>query len=276
MYNHTAMQLDAYFNRIRFEGRPAVDLDTLRQIHRLHLLNISYENLDVWLNRPLDLDLNRSYTKIVERGRGGWCYEMNGLLEWALKEIGFDVMRMNAGVRRSTRGDSVMGNHLVLCVQLDRPWIADVGFGDGAFEPIPLEPHEFTQRGFDYRLEQLDDYWRFHNHAFGAADSFDFRFCRADEDLFARQCKWLSTADDSPFVAALVCQRFVEGGYDIQLGRVAKRVTAQGKKEWLINSADELVESISNRFDLDVPEIASVWNRIVARHEEFIAGKKAG
>jgi len=33
---------------------------------------------------------------------------MNGLLEWALMEVGFDVMRMTGGVRRVERGDSAL------------------------------------------------------------------------------------------------------------------------------------------------------------------------
>jgi len=263
------LDLDSYLACIGFSGQARPDLDTLRQIHRQHLLTIPFENLDVQLHRPMDLDIRRIYSKIVEQGRGGWCYEMNGLLGWALQEAGFDVTRLTGGVWRSQRGDAVLGNHLLLCVQLDQPWIADVGFGDGVFEPVPLQDHAFEQRGFGYRLEQLDDYWRFHNHAGGAAGSYDFRHAPADEKLFAEKCEWLSTAAESPFVMNLVCQKFVPGGYDIQVGRVAKQVSPEGKREWLIESAEELLETLSDRFALDVPEVAGLWDAIEARHEEF-------
>jgi len=142
------LDLDAYLECIGFVGEPRADLDTLKEIHRQHLLTIPFENLDVQLQRTVDLDIRRIYSKLVEQGRGGWCYEMNGLLGWALAEAGFKVMRMSGGVWRSQHGDSVLGNHLVLCVQLDQPWIADVGFGDGFFEPVPLREHAFEQRGF--------------------------------------------------------------------------------------------------------------------------------
>ena len=263
------MHLDAYLENIAFEGEPRPDLDTLRQVHRQHLLSIPFENFDVQLRRTLDLDIHRIYAKIIERGRGGWCYEMNGLLEWALREIGFDVMRMTGGVRREERGDAVMGNHLLLCVQLEQPWIADVGFGDGFFEPVPLESHAFEQRGFAYRLEKTGDFWRFHNHAGGAAGSYDFRHAAADESLFAEKSAWLSTAAESPFVTGMVCQMFIPGGYDVQVGRVAKQVSPQGKREWLVNSADELLETLSDRFGIDEPEIAGLWGQIAARHDEY-------
>jgi len=263
------VQLDAYLENIGFVGEPKPDLDTLRQIHRQHLLTIPFENLDVQLKATVDLDIERIYSKIVEGGRGGWCFEMNGLLEWALREAGFDVMRMAGGVLRKEHGDAAFGNHLLLCVKLEQTWIADVGFGDGFFEPVPLRAHRFEQRGFGFHLEQLEDGWRFHNHQSAAAESYDFRQAVADERLLAEHSAHLSTAAESPFVANLVCQKFVPHGYDIQVGRVAKQVTPQGKREWLIDSADELLETLSDRFGLDVPEVEGLWDQIVARHEDI-------
>jgi N-hydroxyarylamine O-acetyltransferase len=262
------VHLDAYLQNIGFVGEPKPDLDTLRQIHRQHLLTIPFENLDVQLRCPVDLDIQRIYAKIVEGGRGGWCYEMNGLLEWALRETGFDVMRLAGGVLRAAHGDGAFGNHLLLCVQLDQPWIADVGFGDGFFEPVPLHDHTFEQRGFSYQLRQMDDCWRLYNQKSGAAESYDFRMAPANENRLAEHSTKLSTVAESPFVANLVCQKFVPHGYDIQAGRVAKQVTPQGKREWLIDSADQLLETLSDRFGLDVPEVAGLWDAMVARHEE--------
>ena len=106
---------------------------------------------------------------------------MNGLLGWILEHIGFDVMRMSGGVRRVERGDSAFGNHLVLCVLLEEPWIVDVGLGEGPYEPYPLRSHSFTQDGFSYRLERLEDCWRLHNYPGSTAPSFDFRKEPADE-----------------------------------------------------------------------------------------------
>jgi N-hydroxyarylamine O-acetyltransferase len=40
------------------------------------------------LRRPVVLDLEANYDKIVCQRRGGWCYEMHGVMEWALNEIG--------------------------------------------------------------------------------------------------------------------------------------------------------------------------------------------
>lgn len=264
------MELQSYLNRIGFEGVPKVDVDTLKRLHRRHLLSISYENLDIQLGRTVHLDAEAIFSKLVNGRRGGWCYEMNGLLEWALREIGFDVMRMNSGVGRVERGDDAIGNHLVLLVRLDEPWIADVGFGDGIIEPIPLREADIEQRGFRYRLERIaDGFWRFHNHQYSGAPSFDFRPEPADEGLFEAKCNFLQTASESPFVASLVCQRFTEDGYQVQLGRVARRVTPRGTRSWLLRDGAELVDRLRGDFELDVPQAASLWPRIARKHKEL-------
>src|SRR4051812_23247177 len=132
-----AMNLQAYLARIGYQGDLSPTAETLRGIQRAHLLAIPYENLDVHLGRPLTLEPAVAYDKIVGQGRGGWCYEMNGLLGWALEEIGFSVTRLAGANRRGPGGSRVPGPHLVLRVDLDgETWIVDAGYGDGPIEPF--------------------------------------------------------------------------------------------------------------------------------------------
>ena len=269
------MELAAYLDRIGYSGDLKVDLPTLSAIHRQHLLTVPYENIDVQLGVASDISIEGAYRKIVELGRGGWCYEMNGLLGWALSEIGFAMTRVCGGVARTFRGDSALGNHLVLLTELNnQTWVVDTGFGDGFFEPIPLKQHTFNQRGFEFDLSQTDDnYWRLKNHQHGGAPDFDFSTVPADENLLAEQCQFLQTNEESPFVLAMVCQRFVEEGYEIQLGRIAKVVRPDGVESRLLETPEELVERLRTAFNLDVPEVAGIWDRIVQRHEELFADK---
>jgi N-hydroxyarylamine O-acetyltransferase len=104
------LKLDAYLDRIHFDGDVRADLACLRALHRAHQYAVPFENLDVQLRRASGLDPTAAYEKIVSRRRGGWCYEMNGIMEWALKQIGFDVVRMCAGVMREHHGDAQLGN----------------------------------------------------------------------------------------------------------------------------------------------------------------------
>lgn len=263
-------RLDDYLARVRFEGRARPTVDTLVRVHHQHLLHIPYENLSVQLGDPLDLDVERTFTKIVHGGRGGWCYEMNGLLQWALERIGFEVTRMAAGVLRSERGDRALGNHLVLAVEIDgEPWLADVGFGDGLREPVPLREGPIRQRGLGYALERIDGgYWRFHNHEHGGARDFDFRPEPADEALLERQCGWLQSSPESGFVQNLVCQTFQPEALQVLRGRVRRELTSAGTREWMLDDAAELQAELGSVFGLDV-DVTPLWPRIAARHREL-------
>ena len=267
------MDLAAYLVRIGYDGQPRPDLATLKAVHRAHLQAIPYENLDVHLGRPGGIEIADAFDKLVTRRRGGWCYEMNGLLGWALQEIGFEVTRLCGGVMRGERGDDAVGNHLVLLVQIDgEPWIADTGLGDGIFEPIPLKEGPHQVAGFDFQLERLDkEWWRLRNHDMGGAPYFDFTLAPADPARLARVCQWLRTSPESMFTQLLMAFRFTPDGVVSLLGRVLRRIQPGRKTEHLIATPEELVATLHSEFGLDVPEAATLWPAICATHEVAFA-----
>lgn len=267
------MDLKAYLDRIGFEGEARPDRETLVALHRAHLFAIAYENFDVQFGRTVTPDPEAAFDKIVGARRGGWCYEMNGLFAAALEAVGFSVTRLAGGVRRDLMGDVMVGNHLVLLVDLDgEPWIADVGFGDGALEPFPLREGPVAAGGFDCRLAKLDEtWWRFHNHEFGGAPNFDFTLAPAAPALLVEKCQWLQTWPESPFVLNATAQRHRPGEILVLRGRILKRVRPDGAEDHLIGSAEELVDVLRRDFDLELPEAAGLWPRIVARHEALFA-----
>jgi len=262
------MKIDSYLLLIGLRERPSANLHGLRALHRAHLLAIPYENLDVQLDRPVTTEIGPIYEKIVEGGRGGWCYEMNGLFGWALQQLGFDVTRMASGVTRETMGDIMVGNHLVLKVELpEGSYLADVGFGDGPFEPFPIAAHDFNDGRFSFALSQPEPgWWRLHNHPHGGAKSFDFRVQPADERVLTEKCSFLQTSEMSPFVQNLVCQRYTPEGFAILRGRVFRHLTPDGVEDRMLNNADELMKALREHFALDVPEAAALWPKIVERH----------
>ncbi len=270
-----SLELSAYLDRIRFEGSVRPDLATLRAIHRAHQYAVPFEDLDVLLRRPLDLELEAHYDKIVRQRRGGWCYEMNGVMGWALKEIGFEVMRMSGGVMRMLAGDAQLGNHLCLLVRLDQPYLVDVGFGGSLTEPLPLRASEREDRPYRLGLSELgDSYWQFAETAYGERDTFtfDFRAAPADEALLARKCQYLRTDPTSPFTQNLVVQRRTADTHLSLRGRILTIIQATRVDKKLLNSAEELIATLRDSFDLDTPEAATLWPSICARHEALFAG----
>jgi N-hydroxyarylamine O-acetyltransferase len=270
------MQLDAYLRRIGIARPQRADLDALCAVHRAHLLAIPYENLDVQLGLRTTTSVAECFEKIVTRGRGGWCYEMNGLLGWALQELGFRVTRCAAAVMRETRGDSVMGNHLVLKVDLEEGhFLADAGFGDGPIDPIRVVPGAFTSHGVRFALTQPHSgWWRLANLDAAVPDSFDFNLVEADERALDAQCSALQTSADSTFVQNLVAIRYAKRGITTLRGRTLKYFAAGATTVRLLHSPEELVDVLRSDIGLHVPEAASLWPKIVARHEVLFAGER--
>ncbi|RWC31433.1 MAG: hypothetical protein EOS27_09615 [Mesorhizobium sp.] len=268
------MQLQAYLDRIGYRGPVEPTLECLRQIHLRQVLSVPYENIDVQLGVPIDQDVGRAFEKVVGRRRGGWCYELNALLGWALSEIGFDVMRASAGVSRDQRGDTALGNHLILLVRLDQLYLVDQGLGDGIREPIPLEAGTHRQGSLAFRLAKMaDGYWRFHSHSFGYPPSFDFRDELADEASLAAKCVALQEAPESGFVQNLVCQIMGLETVTCLTGRVLRIKSIEGASKKLVGSQDELADILDRIFGIRNVDFRLLWPKVVARHD-FLFGDK--
>lgn len=146
------MEIDAYLKRIAYGGSREPTTDTLRQLHRAHMLAVPFENLDIPLGRPIVLALPSFYDKIVRRRRGGFCYELNGLFGWLLEQLGVAMVMLSARVFDGGQPGPAF-DHLVLLIETEECLIAGVGFGDSFLEPLRLDTgEEDMQHGSAYRL----------------------------------------------------------------------------------------------------------------------------
>ncbi len=153
--------LERYLDRVRLVRRPHIDVDGLTAVHRAQAFSVPFENFDIQLGRPLDLSPAGLFDKMVLRPRGGYCFELNGLLQVALVRLGFNLRRILARVH--LLGSPSGRTHLLSAVGLgDREWIADVGFGAGGLRsPIPLElDREDHQDGRVFRLVHFPPFGR--------------------------------------------------------------------------------------------------------------------
>lgn len=153
--------LDAYCRRIAFSGERTPALETLRAIHLLHPCAIPFENLDVILRRGVQLDAASLQKKMVQGGRGGYCFEQNILMSHALTALGFNVTYLTARVRYGVpEGVHTPLTHMLLKVDLEGvPYIVDVGFGGNTLTaPLRLDnPAEQATSHGPFRLSPLHD-----------------------------------------------------------------------------------------------------------------------
>ncbi|WP_199188668.1 MULTISPECIES: arylamine N-acetyltransferase family protein [Pirellulaceae] len=125
------VDLDAYFQRIGYEGPRDPTAAVLSDIVHAHVLTIPFENLDVLLGKPIHLDAASLQKKLVHDRRGGYCFEQNGLLLLILATMGFEVAPISARVKLGyPRGDITPRTHLVVRIEMEgSSWLADVGVG---------------------------------------------------------------------------------------------------------------------------------------------------
>lgn len=260
------MKLDAYLRRIDYQSVPRCDLATLFAIHRAHLIAISYENLDIFLGRVLSLDVAQIYEKIVERGRGGWCYEMNSLLAWALTEIGFDVTMLGARVGEHPLEDRYHLDHMALWVKHQGDWLLDAGFGNAFLEPLPLREGVYQQGCHTFRLQRDGDYWRFVNHQYGGS-GFDFLLQGRAISEYQARCTWSQSAPESHFTQRITCHRLAADHSIFSLrGLVLTAIDAGGiekggRSQTIIENQDAFSQTLTQRFSLCLgpAEIDKLW-----------------
>jgi N-hydroxyarylamine O-acetyltransferase len=154
------MNLAAYFQRIGYRGRYQPDLALLSALTVAHTQSIPFENLDVLLGRPISLEPEALFQKLVVDRRGGYCFEQNGLFLEVLRELEFQVTPISARVRlQRPRDFTPPRTHVFLRVELDgESWLTDVGVGGlsltaplrlatEAEQTTPHEPRRILREG---------------------------------------------------------------------------------------------------------------------------------
>ncbi|KOV67912.1 arylamine N-acetyltransferase family protein [Streptomyces sp. MMG1121] len=125
--------LDAYLERIGWQGGRQAGPETLRGVHLAHALSLPFENLDPLSGRAPSLVPGDLMAKMVHGPRGGYCYEHNTLMWLALEALGFRVGGLAARVVLGAPTPwSRPRTHMMLRVEVPgepEPYLADVGFG---------------------------------------------------------------------------------------------------------------------------------------------------
>lgn len=160
-FEATAERIGAYLERIGFEGPLDRSVKCLADLQSAHLHTVPYENLDIVRGKPLSLELDQLFEKIVVRRRGGYCFELNALFGWLLRGIGYTVTDYFARFWRDEPDPPPKRRHHVLRVEIgDTSYLSDVGVGGIVpRQPVAMvEGLEQAQGDEVYRL-QGDPYY---------------------------------------------------------------------------------------------------------------------
>jgi N-hydroxyarylamine O-acetyltransferase len=252
---------DAWLTRIGYQGSRAPTLATLRGLVAAHSAAISYESIDVLLERPPKLDLDSLQRKMIASRRGGYCFEQNFLFRAGLRSLGFDITSLQARVVRGLAIDAPRPMfHMVLQVNLpEGRYLADVGFGNLApTAPLRLAsdleqdtPHEvmrFIRMGDELTLQsKLGERWE---HIYRVV-----LLPRVDAEY--EICSWFAASHpDSPYRANLIAARPGPGKTRVTLFNARLNVRhANGEVERrTLVTPDEYRDVLHDTFGLDLSD----------------------
>lgn len=255
-------RIDAYLARISLTAEldPEPTIETLRLLQTRHLLSVPFENLDIHWKRPIVLDIDRFYEKIVGERRGGFCYELNGLFNDLLKSLGFNTRLVSARVFGGERGFGPEFDHAGIIVTIgELEYLADVGFGDFAAEPLRLIADiEQRDREGDFVIRRAE---------FGVLEVAkktdgdlvpEYKFEPIGRDLseFAEMCDFQQYSPKSHFTKRKICSVMTKEGRKT-LTDTKFIVTSIGSRtETDVDSEVSFEEILEREFGIVAPEFA--------------------
>jgi arylamine N-acetyltransferase len=258
------LDLTAYFDRINYRGNAEPKLDVLQDLVTAHTQSIPFENLDPLMGVPVDdLSPEALTDKLVHRRRGGYCYEHNGLMGYALAELGFKVRRLTGRVvwMRPPDAPPPAQTHTVLAVTFpgaQGSYLVDVGFGGqtptspvrlqtGGVQQTTREPYRLEDRGEGLVMQaQVRDQWQ-------ALYEFTVQ-ARPQIDL--QMGSWFaSTHPSSHFVTSLTAALVTDDARWNLAGRNLSVHRAGGTEKILLDDAGAVVDTLSERFGINVADV---------------------
>jgi N-hydroxyarylamine O-acetyltransferase len=255
------MDIVSYLQRIQFTGSVKPDAVTLCGLQKAHLLSVPFENLDIGLKRPIQLSETALWDKVVIQNRGGFCYELNGLFAWLLKQIGYSVTYLNARVFDRERNMGINFDHLSLLVQApgeSKRWLADVGFGDSFNEPLSFEEHGEQMQGLRaYKLEHITDpngyvtWQRNYDGSWERQYFFDLQPHKFPEE-YEPACLYHQTSPQSSFTRGRIISKATSNGrISLEDGRLI--ITTHGQRiERPVANSDEYHELLKEHFGVGI------------------------
>jgi N-hydroxyarylamine O-acetyltransferase len=231
------MNTGDYLKRLNYTGPVRADIETLRGLQIAHLKNIPFENLDIGLERKIDLNESALWNKIILHKRGGFCYELNGLFAWLLKQIGYQVSYLNA--RDYHEEDDNFGidfDHLALLVNIPNssmPWLVDVGWGDTFTQPLNIDDSTEQVQGLrGYRVEPFRNGYQIWQRNYDGTCERHYFFDLTPHhfpDEYLSTCQYHQTSPKSIFTQRRIISRLTEDGR-ISLDDHKLIITSNGNK----------------------------------------------
>ena len=250
------MDINLYLSRINYHGSLEPNAETLRHLQLAHLLAVPFENLSIHSGEPIVLTDEDLFEKVVQRRRGGFCYELNGLFAALLRSLGFRVEMLSAGVANPRGEFGPDFDHMTLMVELEQRWLADVGFGDSFREPLLLDELGIQkQNEREYKIVAEGDQRILMQRESGGDWVTQYRFTLQPHVYadYAEMCHYHQTSPDSHFTKAPLCSlATADGRITLGGGHFITTTRRGGKREVPVSGEAEFAKLLREHFGIQV------------------------
>lgn len=253
------MDVEAYLERINYRDSLSPTAETLKQLQLAHLFAVPFENLSIHSREPIVLNDQALFEKIVRRRRGGFCYELNGLFSGLLRDVGFEVTMLSAGVANAQGTFGPDFDHMTLAVITrengkSERWLVDVGFGDSFREPLLLDERgEQLQGELSYKLVPDSPFLVMMQREAAGEWKAQYRFTLQPYNYvdYAEMCSFHQTSPSSHFTRARICSRATpEGRLTLSELRLITTIHGDGQTERLLTNEAEYESVLKECFDV--------------------------
>lgn len=248
------MDTEAYLERINYNGPLVPTAQSLRELQMAHLLAVPFENLSIHWEEPIVLADDALFEKVVERRRGGFCFELNGLFAALLRDLGFEVVMLSARVARGEGSYTSEFDHMTLMVSLAERWLVDVGFGDTFREPLRLDDRSVqVQNGRAYLIAPDDDYLILSERQHGDEWQAQYRFNLQPYQYpdYVERCHYHQTSPESHFRQRRICTRATpKGRLTLSELRFITTTLSGERQERLLPNEEEYGKMLAKHFGI--------------------------
>lgn len=135
------------------------NLQDITALIQAHEQTFAFASLKVLLKEEISLNLENIYESLVEKRRGGYCFEHNKLMYEVLKALGFDVEFYLARVINNTEAEVPQTHRFTLLKYAGEQYIIDVGIGfRSPMVPVKLSVEEsYSHLGISYKVIDSGD-----------------------------------------------------------------------------------------------------------------------
>lgn len=250
------MKLDNYLRRIDYRQTPQNNLQTLNKLHQKHLFAIPFEDLDIYFKKPLQVEIDSLYKKIIVEKRGGFCYELNFLFYNLLKEIGFDCTIVSSRIYDKREVLGCEFDHLSIIVKLEDNWLVDVGYGNLFTVPLKIvDGYVYQDREVTYKISQLSESNYIlseskNGYKFKKVYTFDMIPRKIEE--FQGQIDFKQYSEESYFVQNRICSIPTEEGRITLFNDKFIKTIGTEKEQHTIQNNTEFYQILKREFDMTI------------------------